>query len=153
MSKSYEDVVESASNLGMVSTATGNFLAQISAASNSDVGLYKITIAHETISGMSSLEYTYDEGVPRWPDHTDSVLYTSMQEIFSNLYDDEISGDIVHHELECGWFARKNPRLQIVSIGPRIDNGNTPGETLILDTVTKPAKLILAFLEQANLKQ
>lgn len=153
MSKSYEDVVESASNLGMVSTATGSFLAQISAASTSDVGLYKITLAHETISGMSSLEYTYEEGVPRWPDHTDSVLYSSIQAICSNLYNDKISGNIVHHELECGWFARKNPRLQIVSIGPRIENGNTPGETLILDTVTKPANLILAFLEQTNLKQ
>ncbi len=153
MSKSYKDVVESASNLGMVSTATGNFLAQISAASTTDVGLYKITIAHETISGMSNLEYTYEEGVPRWPDHTDSVLFTSIQDIYSGLYDDKISGDIVHHEMECGWFARKNPRLQIISIGPRIDHVNSINETLILDTITKPANIILAFLEQTNVNQ
>ncbi|MDD3169282.1 MAG: M20/M25/M40 family metallo-hydrolase [Eubacteriales bacterium] len=150
MSEFYEDVVESATNLGMVSTATGNFLAQISAASTSDVGLYKITTAHEAISGMSGLNYTYIEGIPRWPAHPDSVLYTSMRDICSKLYDYDLSDAIVHHELECGWFAKNNPRLQIISMGPRIENANTPEETLILDTVTKPASLIMAFLEQTN---
>ena len=150
MSESYDDVVESASNLGMVSTATGNFLARVSAASTSDVGLYQITCAHEAISGMSNLTYTYHEGIPCWPDHPDSVLFAAIQDIYSNLYDEKMSGSIVHHELECGWFAKNNPKLQIVSIGPRIENANTPEETLILDTVSKPATVIMAFLEQAG---
>lgn len=153
MSETYEGVVESASNLGMVSTATGNFKAQVSAASTSDVGLYEITTAHEAISSMSSLNYTYMDGVPRWPDHPDSFLITSIQNIYSNLYDDKMSVDIVHKEQECGWFAKKNPKLQIVSIGPRIENVNRPEETLILDTITKPANVIMAFLEQTNIKQ
>ncbi len=150
MTKSYDHVVESASNLGMVSTATGNFLAQVSAASTSDVGLYKITSAHEAISGMSNLTYTYYEGVPRWPDHPDSVLFNSVQNIFSQLYDEELPAGIVHHELECGWFAKKNPKLQIISIGPRIDDADTPSEALILDMVTKPAHVIMSFLEQTD---
>jgi len=150
MSELYEDVVESASNLGMVSTATGNFIAQVSSASTSDVGLYEITTAHEAISSMSSLAYTYYEGVPRWPDHPDSVLFTSIKDIYSNLYYDKITGKIVHKELECGWFAKKNPKLQIVSIGPRIEDANLPNETLILDTVTEPANVIISLLEQSN---
>lgn len=150
MSKSYSNVVESASNLGMVSTATGDFLAQVSAASTSDVGLYKITMAHEAISGMSNLIHTYHEGVPRWPDHPDSVLFISIKDIYSRLYDDKLPGSIVHHELECGWFAKKNPKLQIISIGPRIDNVNTPNEALILDMVTRPANVIMEFLDQTS---
>lgn len=150
MSESYEDVVESASNLGMVSTATGDFLAEVSAASTSDVGLYQITTAHEAISSMSGLDYTFHEGVPRWPDHPDSFLITTIQSIYSNLYDDKLAVDIVHTERECGWFAKKNPKLQIISIGPRIENANLPNETLILDTVIKPANVIMDFLEQTN---
>ena len=150
MSENYEGVVESATNLGMVSTVTGNFLCQVSAASTSDVGLYEITSAHEAISSMSSLKYTYYEGTPRWPDHPDSVLYTSIQDIYSSLYGDKLSDNIVHNARECGWFAKKNPKLQIISIGPMIENANLPNETLILNTVTKPADVILAFLEQTN---
>ncbi len=149
MSESYEDVVESASNLGMVSTATGSFLAQVSAGSTSDVGLYEITTAHEAISSMSNLKYTYYDGVPRWPDHPDSVLYSSIQESFDLLYGDKLTDSIVHYPRECGWFARKNPKLQIVSIGVGIKNPDQPNEELMLDTITKPANVIMDFLGKA----
>lgn len=150
MSDAYDNVVENASNLGMVSTKTGNFLAYASAASTSDVGLYQITTAHEAISSMSNLQYSCSEAVPRWPDHPDSILYTRIKDIYSDLYDDKMPGSIVHRELECGWFTKKNPKLQIISIGPRIKYADTSDETLILDTVTKPAKAVMTFLEQAG---
>lgn len=150
MSENYEDVVGSASNLGMVSTATGNFIAQVSASSTSDIGLYEITTAHEAISSMSNLNYTYYDGVPRWPDHPDSVLYSSIQESCDRLYGDEFKDSIVHYPRECGWFAKKNPRLQIVSIGARINDPDLPGESLVLDTVTKPAEVIMDFLAKTR---
>lgn len=150
MSENYEGVVESASNLGMVSTSTGNFLAQVSAASTSDVGLYEITTAHEAISSMSNLKYTYYDGVPRWPDHPDSLLYNAIQESFDLLYGDKPADSIVHYPRECGWFSKKNPKLQIVSIGAEIENADQPGEEIILDTITKPANVIMDFLAKTN---
>ena len=149
MSESY-DVVESASNLGLVSTASGNFICQVFAASTSDVGLYEITNAHEAISSMSNLKYTYYEGVPRWPDHSDSVLFSSLTKVYSDLYQYKMSAAIVDRQLECGWFVKKNPKLQIVSIGPMIKNANLPNETLVLDSITKPADAVIKFLEQTN---
>jgi len=86
MSEEYEGVVESASNLGMVSTSTGDFLCQVSAASTSDVEFYKIVSAHEAISSMSGLDYKYYSGVPRWPDHPDSALFSSIRNLYSELY-------------------------------------------------------------------
>ncbi|MEL7657374.1 MAG: hypothetical protein AAGU75_15880, partial [Bacillota bacterium] len=150
MSETYDEVVESASNLGMVSTTTGNFNCHVSAASTSDVGLYEITSAHEAISSMSNLKYTYYDGVPRWPDHSDSVLFASMSKVYSDLYHDKMSASVVHRKLECGWFVKKNPKLQIVSIGPMIKNANLPDEELVLDSITKPANAVMEFLEQIN---
>ena len=147
------DVIESASNLGMVSTATGNFLAQVSAGSTSDVGLYEITSAHEAISSMCSLNYTYIDGIPRWPDHPDSVLCTNIRAIWSSLFGDELEPGIIHKASECGWFAKKNPKLQIVSIGPMIVNANLPNEAIVKKTVSKPADVVMAFLEQTKVKQ
>lgn len=148
MSESYPGVVEGASNLGLVSTATGNFLCQVSAACTTDVDLYKITTAHEAVSGMSGLEYTHYDGIPRWPDHPDSALCASILNIFSDLYGAKPSGVIVHKGLEFGWFAKKNPRLQIISIGTKIENAGLPGETLFTESVTKPVNVVMSFLEQ-----
>jgi len=153
MSEEYEGVVESASNLGTVSTYTGDFISRVSAASTSDVEFYKIISAHEAISSVSGLDYTYYGGVPRWPDHPDSVLFTSIRNLYSELFDDKPAGKIVPYGLEIGWFAKKNPKLQIIALGPDIENPGLPGETLLLETVTRPANLVLAFLESLNLNQ
>ncbi len=150
MSKKYESVVESASNIGMVSTSTGNFVCNVSAGSTSDVGLYEISTAHEAISGMSGMEYTYYEGVPRWPDHSSSQLFHKIEEIYSTLYENETEAKIIHEASECGWFIKKNPSLQIISIGPEIINADLPDESLQLDTVTEPAYIVMKFLEQLN---
>ncbi len=150
LSEDYEDVVESASNLGVVSTSTGNFVAQVSAVSTSDVGLYEITTAHEAISAMSNLQYTYHDGVPRWPDHPDSMLVHTIQGIYEELYDDKLPGAILLRETECGWFAKKNPKLQIVSIGVGIEQANQPHEKVILDTITRPVNVVMSFLEKTN---
>lgn len=147
-SETYSDVIESASNLGMVSTATGSFLCQVSVASNSDAKLYTITNAHEAISGMSGMQYTYHEGVPHWRDHPNSILYGTIRKIHSDLFGDKISGTIVYHKMECGWFVKKNPKLQVISIGPMIKHAGLPDETLVKDSVIEPAKTVMKFLEQ-----
>lgn len=139
-------IVESASNLGMISTATGNFVCRVSASSTSDSKLIDITNAHEAISSMSSMTYTYKEGVPRWPENTGSALLGKLSKISSDMFDNKISGDIVYQKNECGWFAKKNPNLQIVSIGSRIQDANTIRETLNIDSVTRPANILMKFL-------
>nr|HML37677.1 M20/M25/M40 family metallo-hydrolase [Bacillota bacterium] len=149
-SEAYGDVVESASNIGMVSTATGSFLCQVSVASNSDAKMYTITSAHEAISGMSGMQYTYHSGIPRWRDHPKSVLYKAVRKIHSDLFGDNISGSIVYDKMECGWFVKKNPKLQVVSIGPMIKNAGLPNEALVKDSVTEPAKTVMGFLEQVK---
>ncbi|QOX62813.1 aminoacyl-histidine dipeptidase [Anoxybacterium hadale] len=147
MSKTYDDVVESATNIGLVSTASGNFACRVSAGSTSDVGLYEITTAHEAISSMCSMEYNVSEGIPRWPDHSKSKLFADISQAYS-LYGGKPNAIITHQGSECGWFVKKNPKLQVISIGPEIENPDLPEEILKLKTVTLPAKTILKFLEQ-----
>ena len=149
MSESYEDVVESASNIGLVSTQSGNFVCRVYAASTSDVGLYEITSAHEAISSMSGLYYNYYEGIPRWPDHSGSDLFAAISEAYA-LYTENPKAVITHYGSECGWFVKKNPKLQVVSIGVEVQNPGQPEEILNLDTITMPAKVILKFLENQN---
>ena len=150
-SQTYNNIVESWTNLGLVSTSSGNFVCQVSASSTTEIGLYEITNAHEAISSMSNLKYTYSDGVPRWPDHPDSVLVHSITQLYSSMYDDELSPVITDRKSECGWFVKKNPRLQIVSIGPKIKNVNEPNEELVLKSITKPAEAAIKFLEQTNI--
>ncbi|MBR0596517.1 hypothetical protein [Sinanaerobacter chloroacetimidivorans] len=139
---------ESYTNLGSVSTYTGSFIAQVFAGSSSEKGAQEITSAHEAVSSMCDLKYNIWELTPRWPENPDSDLVAKLSEINKALYGEEIGGKALTRETECGWFARKNPDLKIASIGPMILHAGTTEETLELSTVTRPATVILAFLEQ-----
>ena len=147
-SDTFTDMVESSSNLGMVSTTTGNFIADIFAAGNTVTSLQNITSEHEAISSMSALEYKSENNMPVWTYNPDNTLNTQLQTIWKDSYGIDAKLDAVHYELECSKFIEKNPNLQMASIGPYIKNIDTPEETLQLDSVTKPATVILKFLEQ-----
>jgi len=41
----------------------------------------------------------------------------------------------VHAGLECGWISARYPKIQCVSIGPKIENAHTPDEALDIASV------------------
>lgn len=141
-------IVDSSSNIGIVSTASGDFISEVYIRSSSIEMAQEIINAHEAISTMCNLDYNYIDNTPIWSSKEDSTLVSTLSDIYLDLYDEKIKLKSVHYELECNWLSQKNPDLQIVSIGPRIKNTNHPDETLFLNTITKPAKIIITFLEQ-----
>lgn len=150
MSETFGNMPESSSNIGVVSTHTGNFLAGITAGSNSAAALQYITEEHEAISTMSAMQYQAENKTPIWEYNSDNDLAASLQQISENIFGQELKPDAVHKELECSWLLEKNPKLQMVSIGAYVKNLNTPEETLILNSVAKPAEIILAFLQNTK---
>ena len=152
MSEDFSDMPESSSNLGMVSTHTGNFLAEITAGSNSETALEDITNEHEAISTMSAMEYQSKSITPIWSYEPDNLLVKSLQDLSQNTFGQRLKPDAVHEELECSWLLEKNPDLLMASIGAYVKNSDTPEETLILSSVVKPAELILTFLENTKEK-
>jgi dipeptidase D len=145
-----EQGVECASNLGMVSTSSGDFLAEAYVFCSTNESETNIAEAHMSISSMCDMEYSYENTMPGWIINPEDPLVTIIKDIALEQAGVEYkvgTGSIPH---ECGWFYQKNPDLKIISIGPRIHNANTPSESLVLDTVALPARIILSYLEQTK---
>lgn len=151
-SNDFPSIPESSSNIGIVSTYTGNFLAGITAGSNSIAAIQEITSAHEAISSMSALEYHVKNNTPIWAYNPNSTLIKALQTVYQNTYNENADLEAVHRELDFSWFLEKNPKLQIASIGSSIKDANTPEEALMLDRVTNPATVILNFLKNTQEK-
>ena len=56
--------------------------------------------------------------------------------------------ETIHAGLECGWHFRKNPQLDMVSIGVTTTDIHSPKERLELATVEPQVKLILETLKK-----
>jgi len=55
---------------------------------------------------------------------------------------------IIHGGVEPAWWIKKNPELQLASVGPTISGCHTPDETLYLDTFFEESQAILYVLDQ-----
>ena len=54
--------------------------------------------------------------------------------------------ETIHAGLECGWHFRKNPQLDMVSIGVTTIDIHSPKERLLLETVKPQVDLIVETL-------
>ena len=148
--KEADRIAESASNLSMVSTLSGKFISELSTISYSPYMTKEIEDAHQAVASLSGMNFRLLESTPGWMTKQDRPLPTLMMKSYSALFTEEMKTKLLYESLECGWFAQKNPKLQIISVGVHIINKNSPDETLYLDSIEKPAILLQTFLEQAK---
>ncbi|MBR0406830.1 MAG: M20/M25/M40 family metallo-hydrolase, partial [Clostridia bacterium] len=85
---------------------------------------------------------------PPWPVRPGSQLVEICRKHFRELFGREIAVEPVHAGLECGGFSRKNPDLDIISIGPDILDIHSPKETLVLKTVYDCDALVRSMLRE-----
>ena len=67
---------------------------------------------------------------PGWNPCKDGGLIAIADEVWEKLYGRKFTISAIHAGLECGWFVRKNPALQLLSFGATECNAHTPQEKL-----------------------
>ena len=149
-SSSDQDKAVSYSNIGTASTASGAFISEISALTTSADALQEITSANQAIGSLTAMTYKYMGGVPARTAAADSRLAKAFSAIYKTMYGEEPAIEAAGQANELALLTQKNPELEAISVGPMIEYPDTPNETLYLDTVTKPAKWIVAFLAEGK---
>ena len=71
-----------------------------------------------------------------------------MQEFLKNKQVKKPKIAAIHAGLECGIFSEKNPKLDVISIGPDIKNPHTPDERMSIDAVKQTYEYLLKALEE-----
>lgn len=87
------------------------------------------------------------EGYPGWAPKTDSHLLKVAVEQYKALFGKEPLVRGIHAGLECGLFSEKYPHLDMVSFGPTLRGVHSPDEKLLIPTVDKVWRHLLAVLK------
>ena len=151
MSRTIRDLVESSCNLGLVRIQGGSAIVEIAA--RSSVRWHSEDLRHccEALAALAGFAFDVAATAPAWPAKPDSLLAEYACAAFRELTGKTMTIDQVHAGLECGIFALKNPELDMISIGPRIDNAHSTSETLHLDGLSDTLRCILRTLEKIAL--
>lgn len=142
--------VMASANLGMVHMNDEIVELKLLARGNADELVEEFIEGFGQAARLCAFESEFSEPTPAWTFNPDSKLLQTAKEIFTELNGHAPAVKITHAGLETSWFAKKNPALEIISIGTTNEAIHSPNERLHLDTVAPHVKFIAALLAKLS---
>ncbi|MDD7732956.1 MAG: beta-Ala-His dipeptidase [Firmicutes bacterium] len=87
---------------------------------------------------------------PVWESKEDSLLRKAYRKAYMTLFGQEVKVQTVHTGLEAGIFAKKNPDLDILSMGPTIEQAHTPFERLDAQSCLRNFDLLRELVKEIS---
>ncbi len=139
MSQAMEGLVETSTNLSIVSLADDKYI-DVKALIRSSVDTAKQYVADmfEAIYKLANA-YSIDFSgeYPGWKPNMDSEILHLMVDLYKKMYGTEPKVTAIHAGLETGLLGAKYPNWDMISIGPTIKYPHSPDEKVHIGTVQK----------------
>ncbi|MDA3870986.1 MAG: aminoacyl-histidine dipeptidase [Candidatus Marinimicrobia bacterium] len=91
----------------------------------------------EAVAKLSGAEYKSSGGYSSWRPNTDSKLLEKCKNVYKQKFGKEAEIEVVHGGLECGVIGAKYEGMDMISIGPTIENPHSPQEKLHIPSIIK----------------
>ncbi|UCH97215.1 MAG: beta-Ala-His dipeptidase [Candidatus Aminicenantes bacterium] len=156
------DVVETSTNLAIVTADTGKITIRCSNRSSSDKSLACVEDMQKTIARLFGIEYTstgnrdtltIGDRYPAWDPNDDSQLLATAKDVYKEVYGQgNYEANVIHAGLECGWVVEKfkeaGRTIDCIAIGPTIKTPHTWNERLYTDTVEPFFRCVTGILDK-----
>ena len=151
MSAQVPGMVESSLNLGIVKTERGKIHLAYSVRSQKEtykdhmISQIKALASHIFV-GATKAEVVVRGEYPAWDYKEDSVLREVMTSCYEKRFEESPRVEGIHAGLECGILLQKLPNLDIVSMGPEIQDIHTVKEKLSISSAKRNYDYLLDVL-------
>ena len=115
---------------------------------NADEFIEEFIEGFDQAAKLCAFESKFSEPTPAWNFNPDGKLLKLAKKIFTEQNNFAPEVKTIHAGLETSYFAKKNPELEIISIGTTNENIHSPNERLHLETVAPHVKFIIGLLEK-----
>ena len=146
MSQSADGLVETSANLGLAEINENQLVVSYFPRSAIDARIDEFRYMSLAAGTAAGFDVVFGAQSPGWAENPHSRLLELMTGVFAEQNDRPMKVEVIHAGLECGWFFKKNPQLDMVSIGVTSIGIHTPEEKLQLDTVAPQVKLMMEVL-------
>jgi len=144
---SIPSVVETSSNLGIVTIGGGEASILILARSSNETMMEYIQEMQESCFSMAGMKVEYGGNYGAWQPNFDSPIVAKMVEVYRNIFDEEAKVEVCHAGLECSIIGGVYPNMDLVSFGPTLRSPHTPDERCSISSVAKFWPFLKALLE------
>lgn len=137
MSADIEGLVETSSNLAVVTTKGKNVEVILSQRSSVETEKKDISNAVAATFKLAKAEVKQGDGYPGWKPDIHSPVLSVMKGVYENMYSNHPEVKAIHAGLECGIIKERFPDMDMISFGPTITGAHSPDEKVQISTVEK----------------
>lgn len=134
-------------NMGVVRTEDDCLTIDYSIRSPLESMREELALQLETLAYMFNAFVEVSNGYPGWDYDENSMLRKQLKDFYFQKTGQSLQEVATHAGLETGVFKGKIPELDIITIGPDMDDIHTPDERLNLDSFEKTYQFLVDFLE------
>jgi dipeptidase D len=147
MAEDFPHLVQTSTNLSMVGISDNALVVTANQRSSVPSRLDAICLAVEAAGRLAGATVHTGIGYPSWPMNRKSPLLQRCTVLYQELFDDSPTVQIMHAGLECGVIGERCPGMDMIALGPTIENPHSPSERLYLPSVEKVWRLMVALLK------
>ncbi|MFX0107336.1 MAG: beta-Ala-His dipeptidase [Candidatus Hodarchaeota archaeon] len=127
-SPSIDGLVETSNNLAVIKTEDSEISVLLFTRSSVDTELESFRQRISDLASLSGWSVDKKTAYPGWNPNPRSSFLQFVKRHFESQTGTTVSVEAIHAGLECGIVGSKIPGIQMVSIGPRMENAHTPDE-------------------------
>lgn len=127
--------VRTSSNLAAVRSEGERLVVATSQRSQIDAERVALTEAIAERFRAAGATASVSHAYPGWEPRLDSRLFSTAASLYRELFGRKPEPKVIHAGLECGILSGINPKLEILSFGPTLENPHSPGERLDIASV------------------
>ena len=148
MSQAIEGLVETSSNLAMVSTFDDR--VEILCNTRSMVGSAMEAVRGRilAVSELAGADCVLNNAYPGWRPDMDSKILKVASELWKERTGNDPHVTAIHAGLECGVIGEKYPNMDMISFGPDITGAHSPEETLSIPSSQRFYDYLKALLKK-----
>jgi len=146
MAPDFTDLVLTSTNLAVVATVDRRLEIATSQRSLADVGLDAMSDQVRATAALAGARSHTDSEYPPWAPNLASPLLARCRAVYRSLYRKDPDVRALHAGLECAIIGRTYPGMDMISIGPTIENAHSPTERLHLPSLDRIAEFLRALL-------
>lgn len=149
---SIPSVVETSSNLGIITIGGGKADVLILARSSNETMMEYIQEMQEACFSMAGMKVEYGGQYGAWQPNFDSPITATMVKVHKALFNEDAKVQVCHAGLECSIIGGVYPHMDLVSFGPTLRSPHTPNERCHIPSVAKFWTFLKALLKEIPVK-
>lgn len=147
MAEDFPLLVQTSTNLSLVEVSNDRLSVTANQRSSVPSRLDAICMGVEAAGRLAGATVQTGTGYPSWPMNPESPLLKRCTSLYRELFDSDPTVQIMHAGLECGVIGDRCPGMDMISLGPTMENPHSPSERLYLPSVEKVWRLMVALLK------